>query len=114
MTSDHKKPTAGFWITVALVAVLAYPISFGPACRLLPRSYITAFYRPCVSLALDGPQQTRVPLMWWVETCGGGMALTILSIERTPPARLVIQESGEGITEGIQIGDKVRRRERQR
>jgi hypothetical protein len=25
MTS-HRKPTAGFWITVALIAVLAYPI----------------------------------------------------------------------------------------
>ncbi len=32
MTPDHKKPTAGFWITVALIAVLVYPISFGPAC----------------------------------------------------------------------------------
>src|SRR5258708_4542836 len=34
MTSDRKKPTAGFWITVALVAVLVagYPLSFGPAC----------------------------------------------------------------------------------
>jgi len=32
MTSPHK-PTAGFWITVALVALLVgYPISFGPAC----------------------------------------------------------------------------------
>ena len=32
MTSDRKKPTAGFWITVALVAVLVgYPLSFGPA-----------------------------------------------------------------------------------
>ncbi len=33
MTSSRKKPTAGFWITVALVAVLVgYPLSFGPAC----------------------------------------------------------------------------------
>jgi hypothetical protein len=31
--TDRKKPTAGFWITVALVAVLVgYPLSFGPAC----------------------------------------------------------------------------------
>jgi hypothetical protein len=28
----HRKPSAAFWITVALVAVLAgYPLSFGPA-----------------------------------------------------------------------------------
>src|SRR5258708_4275855 len=35
MTSDRKQPTAGFWISVALVAVLVgYPLSFGPACWL--------------------------------------------------------------------------------
>jgi hypothetical protein len=28
-----KEPTAGFWITVALVVVVVgYPLSFGPAC----------------------------------------------------------------------------------
>ncbi len=33
MTPDRKKPTAGFWISVALVAVLVgYPLSCGPAC----------------------------------------------------------------------------------
>ncbi len=35
MTADGSKPTPGFWITVARVAVLAgYPLSFGPACWL--------------------------------------------------------------------------------
>ncbi len=30
--TDSKKPTAGFWITVALVAALVgYPLSFGLA-----------------------------------------------------------------------------------
>lgn len=38
MTSDRTKPSAGFWITVALVAVLVgYPLSFGPACWLVSR-----------------------------------------------------------------------------
>jgi hypothetical protein len=48
--TDRKKPTAGFWITLALVALLVgYPLSFGPACwisshaahgeRLLPVIY---------------------------------------------------------------------------
>jgi len=33
MTSDGKHPSAGFWITVGLLAVLvAYPLSIGPAC----------------------------------------------------------------------------------
>jgi hypothetical protein len=28
--TDRKKPTAGFWITLALVAVLLYVLSIGP------------------------------------------------------------------------------------
>ena len=37
--TDRKHPTAGFWITVALVAVLAgYPLSFGPACWIYSRT----------------------------------------------------------------------------
>jgi hypothetical protein len=32
MTSDRKHPSATFWLTVALFAVLVgYPLSFGPA-----------------------------------------------------------------------------------
>ena len=37
MTSIHKKPTAGFWIAVSLVVLLAYPLSFGPACWIASR-----------------------------------------------------------------------------
>ncbi len=37
--TDRKKPTAGSWMTVALVAALvAYPLSFGPACWLCGRT----------------------------------------------------------------------------
>jgi hypothetical protein len=33
MTSDRKKPGAAFWATAAVAVVLvAYPLSFGPAC----------------------------------------------------------------------------------
>ena len=52
--TDRKKPTAGFWITVALVAALvAYPLSFGPACWITSRmsvetSAIGVIYRPIV------------------------------------------------------------------
>ena len=52
MTSDRKHPSAGFWLTVALVAVLvAYPLSFGPACWISSRTGIGVFtipsaYRP--------------------------------------------------------------------
>jgi hypothetical protein len=30
--SDRNKPGIAFWATVVLVIVLAYPLSFGPAC----------------------------------------------------------------------------------
>jgi hypothetical protein len=54
MTSP-RKPTAGFWITVALVAVLVgYPLSFGPACWMSSRLKadtlnLSAIYRPITS-----------------------------------------------------------------
>src|ERR1700693_5218805 len=39
MTPDRKHPSAAFWLTVALVAVLVgYPLSFGPACWLTSQS----------------------------------------------------------------------------
>jgi hypothetical protein len=50
--TDRKRPTVGFWITVALVAVLVgYPLSFGPACWLTDRDYLPErlfkeIYRP--------------------------------------------------------------------
>jgi len=50
--TDRKKPTAGFWITVALLAVLVgYPLSIGPACWISSRTrvgvrLIPTIYRP--------------------------------------------------------------------
>jgi len=42
MSADQKtKPTDGFWITVALLmALVAYPLSFGPACWIAARTDI--------------------------------------------------------------------------
>jgi len=60
MTSP-RKPTAGFWITVALVAVLVgYPLSFGPACWItswcnLDGRWILVMYRPVIWLAETAP-----------------------------------------------------------
>ncbi len=63
MTSH--KPTAGFWITVALVAVLVgYPLSFGPACWISSRTNygaksIPVIYRPiCFALAYTPESMT--------------------------------------------------------
>jgi hypothetical protein len=50
-----RRPPAGFWITVARVAVLVgYPLSFGPACSITSRAGIMAprrlptVYRPLI------------------------------------------------------------------
>jgi hypothetical protein len=70
MTSPRKKPTsAGFWITVALVAVLVgYPLSFGPVCWALDHfgtngDMIAATYRPLLWLVVFGPAPVSGPIL---------------------------------------------------
>ena len=52
MTPDRKKPGVAFWATVVVVvALVAYPLSFGPACWMVRRGLISPpivahFYRP--------------------------------------------------------------------
>ena len=66
--TDRKKPTAGFWITVALVAVLVgYPLSFGPVTWLYSERWIpplldepvVIFYVPCSWVYEKGPEPLR-------------------------------------------------------
>jgi hypothetical protein len=42
MTSDRKKPGVAFWASMMVVAVLAYPLSFGPACWIASRRPFSA------------------------------------------------------------------------
>ena len=51
MTCDRTKPGVAFWATVVVVAVLAYPLSFGPACWITSRldrgsDLVPTIYRP--------------------------------------------------------------------
>ncbi len=75
---DRKRPTAGFWITMALVAVLVgYPLSIGPAvyvCAEAPiwlRDPVHEMYGP-LRWALDRcPQSWQEEIVdpylgWWV------------------------------------------------
>jgi hypothetical protein len=67
MSNDRKKPTAGFWITVALAVVLVgYPLSFGPACWVMGRSipvFPTAYaYLPLIVVANAAPHWIRKPV----------------------------------------------------
>jgi hypothetical protein len=49
---SERKPTAGFWITVALLAIVVlYPLSLGPACWISSRAgagghAVSILYRP--------------------------------------------------------------------
>lgn len=54
MSEDRKKPGMAFWATVAAVVLLAYPISFGPACWIASRTGIgvqalPTIYRPVIT-----------------------------------------------------------------
>jgi hypothetical protein len=50
--ADRKKPGVAFWATVVVVVVLlAYPLSFGPACwmvdlEFIPEQPVAIVYRP--------------------------------------------------------------------
>ena len=73
MTSDRKKPGVAFWATVVVVvALVAYPLSFGPACRIAMRNdslrpQIARAYRPLVLAARDGPKPIQIALTWFAE-----------------------------------------------
>jgi hypothetical protein len=61
MPSDRKKPGLAFWATVVLVVVLvAYPLSFGPACWLTSHlesgaGFVSVFYRPIFRITYPNP-----------------------------------------------------------
>jgi hypothetical protein len=64
--TDRKKPSAGFWTTVALVVVLVgYPFSFGPACWLASKTGV-AYQDVTPSRGLF----IYWPLGWCAETWG--------------------------------------------
>ena len=68
MTSDRKKPGVAFWATVVVVvALLAYPLSFGPACWAVGRGFWKAehaaiLFRPLAVLTWRGPAWVAGPL----------------------------------------------------
>src|SRR5260370_40830104 len=58
--TDRKKPGVAFWITVALVVVLAvYSLSFGPACWIHERKGIGESTIPIL----------YYPIIWISERC---------------------------------------------
>src|SRR5258708_36316262 len=68
MTSS-RHPSAAFWITLVAVLV-AYPLSFGPACWLVSYGKISnraaiAVHRPILNMYHNGPQPIRDVILWY-------------------------------------------------
>ncbi len=81
--TDRKKPGVAFWATVVVVvALVLYPLSYGPAMRFVyengQRRWTTAwdrdvirqsiflFYLPIRLLHSDGPQPIFKVIEWYV------------------------------------------------
>jgi hypothetical protein len=85
--TSRKKPTAGFWITVALAAVLVgYPLSFGPACRLANRNVISPDvirmgYKPILRVMDEGPLPMRRVIARYAGFSDGQITDLQLSLE---------------------------------
>ncbi len=57
--SEHRKPGVAFWTSVTAALLLAYPLSFGPACWMTSRLGAGARFIPIVYRPMT------VPLRWW-------------------------------------------------
>src|SRR5579872_4382999 len=72
MSEERKKPGVGFWVTVALVALLlGYSLSWGPACWITSRtgvgvSKLPVVYRP-MTWAMSTNEGTRKALDWYAQ-----------------------------------------------
>ena len=66
---SERKPSAVFWIAVAVVALLAlYPLSFGPVCWKLHgdrENRLLRAYAPIAWIASNGPPIVERPLVWY-------------------------------------------------
>jgi hypothetical protein len=75
MTSDRKKPGVAFWATVVVVVVLvAYPLSFGPACWISSRvkadeKFVNGFYQPVLRMT-SGRQGWLQRVALWYSALG--------------------------------------------
>ena len=75
MTLSRKHPSAALWATVVVVvALVVYPLSWGPACTVIPKFhespwigeiYMTV-YGPLHSIHENSPQWLRRTIEWYL------------------------------------------------
>ena len=76
MTS-RKKTGVAFWAAVVgVMALVGYPLSFGPACWIASRNHeehnsLLAAYRPLIWCELNGPAPLSRSIWWWTHLCAG-------------------------------------------
>ena len=64
MSEERKKVGAGFWIVIAAIVALAYPVSIGPACWISSRAgrgseFVSWVYSPVIRICDKGPDFVR-------------------------------------------------------
>jgi hypothetical protein len=80
------------WTAFALVAVVVgYPLSFGPACRLIEEGYLpinspwSCIYHPLTRLASSTkPSFAKDMLCRWASACDGDVGLVLLVFTSDP------------------------------
>jgi hypothetical protein len=93
---SERKPTIGFWATVASVAALVYVLSFGPVVWLTDRKVLPGWvhspaafvYAPVVHVSLAGPRPVREALIWYAELGAKKYQEPILDDPATPAIEL--------------------------
>jgi hypothetical protein len=71
--TEQKKSGVAFWATVVLLVVLvAYPLSFGPACWVVSRTnagteWLPFCYRPIVSGLSMNPTRLSAAIQWYAQ-----------------------------------------------
>jgi multisubunit Na+/H+ antiporter MnhB subunit len=93
--SKHKKPGVAFWATVALAVVLvAYPLSFGPACWLADKGVVSAIkimrvYRPIVAWMMSPTMPLHSLISRYAIWCGGEeMVIVLMEMQAAGRGRL--------------------------
>jgi hypothetical protein len=110
MDSDRKKPGVVFWATVVVVvALVAYPLSIGPAIWLTARGYlrtsaVQSFYMP-VLLSVEQAEPLENVVTWW-GSLGVPDNKAVTFIFQTDEADHVFQFTRTG--EAIPLGPVVR------
>jgi hypothetical protein len=74
--TDRKKPGVAFWATVVVVvALVGYPLSFGPACWIATRydslrGFVNSIYHPAAWAYFKTPEIVGRAIIWYANVGG--------------------------------------------